>query len=160
MTNEYISFFGKNSWWEYGIQGHDDLQRWTAVSSISGVTNETFNDGTKHNLFAASLAILPDIGYYECNYSAVSSVDSDKVSIGGKFSYTIFCTNTTIVGNGSFPLENSVEVGGHTYNNVLHLLNNESYFKEVWIAPKVGIIKMIRSDNKVFYLKRFQIEKL
>lgn len=161
MTRDYFVFFGKNSWWEYAIEGYSDIQQWYALSSISGITDgSAMGSSGRYELFTASLGTLPDIGYSLCSYKATAGVGIDHISTGDYFSYTIQATDTSIGGDGSLPLEDGVVVNGHSYDQVLHLVNNDSYYKEVWIAPHTGIIRMIREDGRVLYLTKFKIENL
>lgn len=161
MTRKYVAFFGKGSWWEYAVEGYADLQQWVALSSISGMTdNSTMGGKGRYAMFSASLGTLPDMGYSLCTYRAVAAEGKDRITTGDYFSYTITATDTTITGDGALPLENQVLVNGHVYNEVLHLVNSSSYYREVWIALYVGMIRMLREDGRVLYLKNFKIENL
>lgn len=160
-TRDYFVFFGKSSWWEYATEGYSGTQQWHALSSMSGITDGITIGGTRrYELFTASLGTLPDMGYAFCSYTATAAATIDHIRTGDYFSYTIQATDTDISGDGNLPLEDSVMVDGWRYDRVLHLVNSDSYYKEVWIAPRTGIIRMIREDGRVLYLTKFKIENL
>lgn len=153
-TKEYIAFFGKGSWWKYQIEGTSDTIRWEAVNCSLAIMDYESSKGDYFYAYGGNLAESPEL-----RYQTYAKKENDITSSGWG---EILSTDLTIIGDGNLPLEDSLVVNGIMYNKVLHLTPNVTFsYKDVWIAPNVGIIKAKdnRSD-KVYLLKSYKIEKL
>lgn len=158
-TKEYVAFFGKNSWWAYGVEGRSDTFRWTAWSAILA----TMQSNPQYEIFTNFTGAEDTHMTNDCDYGMTAGNDTDGGGIqGNRMYFNIVATDNYIGGSGNLPLENNVVAGGTTYNNVLHLHNsdtlNSHIFTDVWIAPGIGIVRMLRrNDTGVYYLKGYRI---
>jgi hypothetical protein len=158
-SRQYVSFFGKYSWWQYGIEGRTDTFRWTAWSAILA----TMQSDPQYQIFTSFTGAEDTHTTNDCDYGVQAGIGGDNGSINGMaMHFTITANDTSITGSGNLPMENNVVAGGITYNNVLHLRSSDTLnyhiYSDVWVAPNVGIIKMLRRDDTcVYYLKAYNI---